>query len=637
MGLLLPTHRWFLEPGAAVRLSESGYHVTGVELKSEDGGGRVQFAGTIPRGGSSGSFGVDLLEIPLRDVWGLTQLDVTKVDGKFSGTIDLSGTARKPVWGASIQLNDGRFGTFRTRLVEVTAGYADEKLSGGGRLWQLGETILSLGFELPLDLALEGAADRLLSGELVIDAVADGVDLSFMEFVTPIVRQASGELVADVGVRGTWEQPQLTGHLTLSQASGTFPALGVTHHGIDGRFTLSGDTVLVDRLVVRSGAGLANVAGYVRLEELTKPVFNLQIDADQFRTLDVPQFLAFTTSGQLSLEGPIYDATLTGQGTITDGDLYFADLVEKRIINLEDTLYAYLVDTLIREEGLTQAFQNKMLDSLRVDSLLLEMGSNVRLLSSDADMQLEGSLLLGKVGDQYRFDGTLNTPRGTYRLPFGRGGGVGELIVREFNVTGGQLQYFGTADLNADVDIDAQYVVPATRGDNITVFVNVGGTLYAPLITLTSDVRPVLPQDEIISYLLFNAPTVEALGGREVDFAISQLYGALSSELERSLISDLGVPLDYLRIRPPGQGLSGTEIALGRQLSPRLFVTLSPRICQQQQGLVRNFGASLEYRFSQNWHFMASRDPANTCTLLGGPSRVLKSQFGLDLFWEKRY
>ena len=637
MSLRLPSHHWLLQPGAAAYLSETGYRLDSVVFHSEDGDARVQLNGTIPRGGSPGDFSVGLVELPQRDIWGLAQLDVDDVDGTISGVIELSGTARDPVWGASLQLNDGRWGTFQAALVEATANYADRTLIGEGSLWQQGEPILSLDFELPLDLALEGSGDRQLRGPLAINAVADGVDLSFMEFVTPIVREASGRLFADVGIRGTWQQPTLTGRVSLSQAGGRFPALGVTYRDIDGELRLMGDTVFIDGLTIHSGEGLVQIDGFVRLEELTKPIFALQLEADEFRTLDVPQFLAFTTTGSLSLEGPLYGARLTGHGTVTDGDLYFADLVEKTIINLEDTLYAYLVDTIIREEGLTQAFQNRMLDSLFVDSLALELGSNVRLLSTEADIQLVGRLLIGKIGDQYRFDGTFSTPRGTYRLPFGRGFGVGELIVREFNVTGGEIQYFGTSDLNADVNIDARYVVPATRGDNITVFVNVGGTLYTPQITLTTDVVPALPDDEIISYLLFNAPTVEALGGREVGFAISQLYGALSSELERSLISDLGVPLDMLRIRPPGQGLSGTEIALGRQLGPRLFVTLSPRICQQQQGLVRNFGASLEYRFSQNWHFAASRDPANTCTLLGGPSRVLKSQFGLDLVWEKRY
>ena len=641
LGLLLPTHRWFVDPGAIVTVRKTGYELDSVTIRSEDGAAHLSLDGTIPRGGAVGQLVGSVVGLPLTDVAGLVQRDVGNVAGLVGGTMLLGGTATAPVWQASMQLNDGQFGAFRTPLLEVTAGYSDRRLRGEGVLWRLAERILTLDFDLPLDLALEGAAERQLPGRLSINAVADGVDLAFTEFMTPAVRNAVGRLDADFGITGSWDDPQLTGDLTVSDAGAFIPALGVTHHAVDGHLMLSGDTILVDRLTLRSGQGEAEVEGFVRLEALTRPITNLQITTDRFRMIDVPNFLALTASGNLSLEGPVFGATLTGHSTITDGELYFADIVEKQIINLGDTLYASLIDTsLIREEGLGAAFQNRMLDSLRVDSLTLEMGADVRLLSSEADIQLTGQVLVGKVADQYRFDGTLNTPRGTYRLPFGRGIGAAELIVREFDVMGGGVQYFGTPDLNAAVDIDAEYPVRTTRGEDITVFVNVGGTLYAPQLTLTSDVRPALPENEIISYLLFNAPSVEALGGRVTvgGFALSQLFGAFSTGFVNPLISDLGLPLDYIRIRPPGEGLSGTEIALGWQVSERTFVTLSPRICQQQQrGLTSNFGASLEYRFSQNWHFAASRDAVNACTLLGTPSRQLKSQFGLDVFWEKRY
>jgi autotransporter translocation and assembly factor TamB len=456
-----------------------------------------------------------------------------------------------------------------------------------------------------------------------------------VELLTPSVTDAVGQLDLDVGITGSWREPRLRGTVALAGGTGSFPGLGVTYRDVEARLVLSGDTVRIERLGIRSGEGEAELSGFVRLEELARPLLDLEIATNDFRLIDVPQLLALTTSGTYAVRGPLYGATLTGQGTVTQGDLYFADLIEKQIINLEDTLYASLVDIeFIREEGLATAFENRLLDSLRIDSLSLEMGSNVRLLSNEADIQLTGRVLVGKVGDQYRVDGTLATPRGTYRLPFGRDVGVAELVVREFDVTGGQVQYFGTPDLNADVDIDGRYVVRTTKGQDIVVFVNVGGTLYSPVITLTSDVRPELPPDEIISYLLFNAPSVEiSVGGVPLE-----ILGALSSQVVSPLIYGLGLPLDYFRIRPPTQGLSGTEIALGWQVSEKTFVTLSPRICQQQQrGLTSNFGASLEYRFSPNWHFAWSIDPVNACTFTGAASHLNRSQFGLDLFWEKRY
>ncbi len=640
MGLLLPTHRWFLEPGAVVTLRETGYDLDSVALSSEDGSAKLAFQGRIPQDGAPGGrregLTAELVSVPLADVWGFAQLDPAGVGGRVGGTLFLSGSATDPIWDVAFQWSDGRFGTVRIPMtLEARANYADQRLTGNGAGWRFGERVLFLSFDLPVDLALEGTDGRQLPGALAINVVGGGIDLSMVELLTPSVTDAVGQLDLDVGITGSWSEPRLRGTAAFAGGGGSFPGLGVTYRDVEARLALSGDTVRIDRLGIHSGEGQAELSGFVRLEELARPLFDLVIATNEFRLIDVPQLLALTTSGTYAVRGPLYGATLTGQGTVTQGDLYFADLIEKQIINLEDTLYALLVDVeFIREEGLATAFENRLLDSLRIDGLSLEMGSNVRLLSHEADIQLTGQVLVGKVADQYRLDGTLATPRGTYRLPFGRGVGVAELVVREFDVTGGQVQYFGTPDLNADVDIDGRYVVRTTKGQDIVVFVNVGGTLYSPVITLTSDVRPELPPDEIISYLLFNAPSVEISGGA----VPLEILGALSSQVLSPLIADLGLPLDYFRIRPQTQGLSGTEIALGWQVSEKTFVTLSPRICQQQQrGLTSNFGASLEYRFSPNWHFAASRDPVNACTLTGGAFYSSRSQFGLDLFWERRY
>ena len=58
-------------------------------ISAPDRGARVQLNGTIPRGGSAGSFGIEMVEIPLRDVWGVAQMDPADVDGRIGGTIEI--------------------------------------------------------------------------------------------------------------------------------------------------------------------------------------------------------------------------------------------------------------------------------------------------------------------------------------------------------------------------------------------------------------------------------------------------------------------------------------------------------------------------------------------------------------------
>lgn len=652
LGMLLPSEAWFLTRGTHVAISDSAVALDSAALTSASGGARMTFGGRVPRLGR-GDLQVSLERLPLADVWALAQRDPTEVVGVVSGTVALSGTAREPLIAGKAALQDAAFREFHAPYLDGTFNYDRRRLGGEFALWRNGQRVLGITGDLPLDLALRDApADRKLPGSLSIRVRGDSVDLGFLEAMVPVVRETGGRLSADFGIAGTWRQPELTGAVAVQDGAATLPALGVRYQDLFGRLTLSGDTIRVDTLSLRSGEGSARIGGFVRLAELTRPLLSLRISARGFRMISVRDFLDFSASGAVSLTGPVYGARLRGSGTVPRGSLYFTDLITKQVMNLEDVRYADIIDTsLVRRQGLREEFQNRFLDSLRIDSLLLNMGSDVWLRSSEANIQLTGGLVVNKVADRYRLDGTLETPRGTYRLP------LTHAIRSEFTVTRGQLQYFGTSDLNAALDIDAEHVV-RQPAQNINVDVHIGGTLYTPQLALTSDIRPPISQTEIISYLLFgtstyqavgeNARNAEALGTATAIFSRAAA-AAVSGQIERSLITDFGVPLDFVQIRPGdvnvlaprGGFLSGTEIAVGKQftlLGLPGYLAPSLRICQQQTWSLENVGVSAELRLSRPWRLALSRDPVGPCTgLLGPTGTITRNQFGVDLFWDRIY
>src|SRR6185436_3626222 len=290
-----------------------------------------------------------------------------------------------------------------------------------------------------------------------------------------------------------------------------------------------GDTIRIDTLTMQSVAtsarkerGRAAVTGFVRLEKLGRPWFGLHARADDFHVLDVRNFLSAVATGDLDLVGPVFGATLSGRGTVTHGVLYFADLITKQVVNLEDTLFRDVVqDTaLIRRQGLGPAFNNRFWDSLTISNLGVDLGADAWLRSTEANIQLEGSVRIAKDTRGYRLDGSLATPRGTYRLALLPG------VTRDFTVVSGQVQYFGTADLNAALNISAQHAVKRRGEDPITVFVTVAGTLYVPKLVLSSDNQSALSDGEIISLLLSGSTRAEdvAGGGRQrTEFALATL------------------------------------------------------------------------------------------------------------------
>ena len=641
LAVLLPGSVWFLEEPVQVTIGDSSLALDTLSLKSAAGSGRLVISGEVARHGRADAR-VYLETFPLAGVYALLQRDTLGVAGAVTATVALSGTRESPTYNGSFALSDGAFGAFRAPFMDGTVAYQNRRLDGEVHLWRSGQQILNVTAQLPLDLALTDVAQRQLPDTLSVQARADSVDLTVLEAVTPLLRQVQGVFDADLGIGGTWDAPRLRGGLEISGAAATIPALNVRYDDIGGRLVLRGDTIRVEGLTARSEKGRAEVTGYLRLDRLTKPVLDLNIAATEFKALDLKGYLTVTASGRLARAGPVFESTLTGRGTETSGGLHFADLVNKRVVNLDEPWVQDLIDTsLIRTQRLGPEFESVFLDSLRIQGLQLTMGSDVWLRSTEANIQLTGTVTVNKVRDNYLLSGTLQAPRGTYRLVVGPAS-------REFVVTQGTVHYFGTPDLDAELDIEARHVVPPVpsagprAGDDKdkTIIAHIRGTLLVPRLTLAAEGEE-LSQSELISYLMFGRPSFELAGGQGA-LMRSTAASLVAGEVERTVVSDLGVPLDYFEFRPgdPSDSLARTQLAAGWQIGNKTFLVLNAGFCQRQQVSVTNtLGASLQFRISPEWRTEASFEPVRTCL---GPAAVQQTgaaarQVGVDLFWERRY
>ncbi|MGH7509604.1 MAG: translocation/assembly module TamB domain-containing protein [Gemmatimonadales bacterium] len=633
----LPANRYRLDESFAVTLSDSAPAVSPLTLRAEDGSGLIQMGGRVP-GSSQGSFVLRALGFDLHDAYGLLQRDTTGISGEVGLDVHLGGTAELPTLRGMATLDGARFGDFQAPFLQGVVNYADRRLETDLLLWKTGENVLDIEASLPLDLALRGAGERQVDGPLSVRARGDSVDLAIVEALTPAIRSVSGVFSADVNIGGTWQAPRLAGSVDIRDGSMSMPGLGVRFGSVQGRARFQGDSLVLDQVALTSGGGTLEILGSVRLENLAHPVLDLSFQANEFRAVDVRNFLTFTGTGGLQLEGPLFQATLTGGLTANSGVLYFADLVSKRIIDLEDPTIADLVDTtLLRRENLGGAFQNRVLDSLTIEKLRVEMGSDVWLRSAEANIQLSGQVQLSKTRQTYTPSGTLDAVRGSYNLKIGP-------VTRDFTVERGSVRYFG--DPNAALDIRARHVVRAVRGEEIPVIAVITGTLYAPNVTLESTFNPPISQTDLVSYLVTGYPANEAaqLAPNALETGLSYFSSALSSELERALIQDIGIPLDLIEIRPGvsrGTGSTLTQVAAGWQLGQKTFLTFNAGFCPENLGQFssRNLGASLEFRFSREWRLQGSVEPSlQSCRRdFGITTTTNLYQIGADIRWEREF
>jgi hypothetical protein len=640
LAVLLPSGVWFLERPTAFAFGDSVLHVDSTSIRNSAGSGRVTISGDLPQRGLINAH-VLLDSFPLTGLYALMQEDTLGVSGAVTAAIAASGTRANPAYAGSFAFSNASFGSFRAPFMDGIIDYRGRRLNGELHLWRSGQQVLNVTAHLPLDLALVPVAQRQLPDTLSVQARADSVDLGVLAAVTTTVQQVEGVFTADLGIGGTWEAPRLRGGLQIGNAAATIPALNVRYTNLNGGLSLRGDTIRVDSITATSERGRAELTGYMRLERLTKPVLALNITTSDFKALDLRGYLTLTASGRVALTGPVFGATLTGRGTVTSGVLHFADLVNKRVVNLDEPWVQDLIDTsLIRQQRLGPEFQSLFFDSLQVHNLQLTMGEDVWLRSNEANIQLSGSVTVNKIRDNYLLSGTLQAPRGTYRLIVGP-------VTREFVVRDGTVRYFGTPDLDAELNIEASHVVHPLPGPGqppeITVIAHIRGTLRLPRLTLEAE-RADYSQAELLSYLMTGKPSFE-LGGGEGAFVRSAAASLLAGELERTVVSDLGVPLDYFEIRPgdPANPFSGAQLAAGWAIGAKTFLVLNAGFCnnnnnRRQTSFTNGLGASLQFRFSPEWRTEASFEPVRNCA--SDPNLITTTvthQIGFDFFWERRY
>ncbi len=648
LALQLPGDAWVLERPVTLAATDSAVTVSHLVLRSVYGTGQFVLEGDLPTRGRANAH-LQLEAFPLAGLYALAQRDTAGVGGTVTATVGLGGTRRSPVASGAFSLTNGTLGAFHAPFVDGSFDYQERRLRAGVHLWRSGQQILTVEALLPLDLALVPGTERLLPDTLAVRATADSVDLAVLEALTPAVQRVAGVFSTDLGIAGTWDAPRLRGTLRITSAAATIPALAVRYEDVNGRLRLSGDTIAIEALSAKSDRGRADVSGAIRLERLTRPVLDLAIAADQFKALELRNNVAITASGQLRLTGPVFGATLTGRAKVTSGVLYFADLVQKRLVNLDELADTSLA-SLIARQRLGPEFENVFLDSLRINELELEMGSDVWLRSDEANIQLAGTVTVSKQRSAYRVSGTLQAARGTYRLKVGP-------VTREFVVSQGTVRYFGTPDQDAALDIEAKHTVRLVPGstpnpsvgnaEEITVVAHITGTLLVPKVSLAAEKGDVA-QTELISYLLFGKSSVDLAGGQggiaDQRALVQSALSVLSGEIEQTIVSG-GVPVDYVEIRPggavPGDPLQGWQFAVGRQLGPKTFLVVNAGYCGTGQLAVTNaLGVSMQYRVSAEWRTEASFEPVLSCSSVtpeGGLAYTLPRQVGLDLFWEKRY
>lgn len=612
LSLATAQHRWRLGAPSRFAFADGGFRVDSMDLRAA-GASQITLAGRLAAAGALDIRGT-ARDVPLADFGELLQLPNLN-EGRFDLVASLTGTRAAPRLQGEGELRNALLRGIRLDTLRIGALAVADQVQTRIALGRRDRPALVASGSLPLALGLDGRGlgmrpEGVLNGRVT----ADSLGLEILESLTPDAAGTRGSLAIALDVSGTWQHPLLDGTVRVRNGALAPRALGNVHwRNVEADLVFVRDSIAVQRLVAQSGAdrrGRAEITGWVLMRDLTDPLLNFRLTSRGFNAFAQPNVADLDFSGEVRLSGSWRAAVVRGDLTADRGEIAIPELTSKEVISLDAPDRFGSIDTtrLLELRGLPSA-PPAFIENLTITSLPIRMGQEVWLRSSEANINLGGQVNItrGRVARgrnagqlQLALDGPLQTVRGTYRLNLGP-------VQRTFEVEGGEIRFFGDAELNPTLDITAlhtvrQYSAQGPRPD-VRVRVHLGGTLLQPTAELSTPDSVRVTNSDLISYLVTGGPSFE-IGGRNGDLsstALSVVLGSFGSVIggkasgglcDDANLSTAGLDAYGGPIRQVGGGvLSGIRFNCARQIGDRAFVRLDAGLCQVGQLMTQSSGS----------------------------------------------
>jgi translocation and assembly module TamB len=389
------------------------------------------------------------------------------------------------------------------------------------------DTKLSAG---PSHLALTGTAPLSSLGGL--DLQTNGrVDLAMLDpLLAAQGRRARGVVTLDAAIKGTTVAPLVQGSAELRGGDVADYALGARINDLAATIQASGDTIRLASFSGKAGPGTLGGNGTISLAG-TMPV-DLHFTANNARPLSSDLLTA------------LIDANLTVQGDVK-GDIQAGGTlhVRRADIRIPDKLPTSIAVLPVRNANAPPPPPPETAPQSTIAlNLTIDAPQQVFIRGRGLDAELGGTIHIRGTATAPIPDGGLHLRRGTLSV-----------IGTTLNFTEGTIDFNG-----AGLSDPAVHFVATSTTATIVATLTVSGSAKDPKITLSS--VPDLPQDEILSQLLFNTST-----SKLSPFQLAQIAAALASL--SGATSGVGDPLESIR---SGLGLDRLSVGSSRTGGPTL-------------------------------------------------------------------
>jgi translocation and assembly module TamB len=411
-------------------------------------------------------------------------------------------------------------------------------------------------------------------------------------------------LSAKAEFAGTLADPKITGRADLTAGRFEDYPTGLKLRDAVIGAALNTDTIAVDRFSA-SDNQKGTVTGQGQVSLARGGASDLQIKLNNFRLVDNDTATANTTGSVTIVRGADGKAKIAGALEVVSGEINAAAKTSPDIptIDVVERNRPFNLDEQLQPPPAGQ--QGVALDiTLTAARGLLIKGRGLNL-----DMSLDAKVA-GTSGKPI-LSGVARVVRGDYDF-------------------GGQRFAFdnrGTVQLSDDPKLIRLDLTATREAPGLTAVINIQGTAAKPQITLSS--TPVLPNDEVLSQVLFGASAsqLSPLQAAQLASALT----ALASGGGFDVIGGLRSFARLDRLALVGGGATGVSVAGGKYIGDRVYV-------QVAGGGREGPSAEVEYRITHNLSLaskLANVQPAATTNTT--PGTVVQTGSTISIRWRKDF
>jgi len=483
-----------------------------------------------------------------------------KLEGTIGASLSITGPAAAPRGKFAFE---GRglatAGTVKGKVPKLTVT-GSGKLGEGfmsvtARITGIGSAPFTAGGRLPFALSFAPFKAAMPSNRPIAARLRGTTELAALQAIVPIGESrisGRGKVALDIG--GTLAAPRVSGTAAITGGRYESITTGSILAGIELRAQGDGNTIRIQSLSANDGSG-GRLSGTGRVNLIGGDIGAVEaaVELTRFRVVRLDQ-AKVQLSGRTRLTGTPTALAVAGQLTVNTAELSIA----KKFAGSVETIDVVVIGRDGKRRVVKQPTAgNAERDALRVAlDLDIDVPGKAFVRGRGLDSEWKGKLKVGGTTAAPRIKGKLEVVRGNIAL-----------LGKQFQIKSGTVAFAGNAISNPDIDFLAE-----AKATNLTALVRATGTAEKPTFTITSD--PALPQDEVLSRLLFNkaAGKLSALQAVQLAQAAADLSGRGGGGLTERLRTAAG--LATLDFEGGEKGKGGPSVRVGKYIGDRIYLSI---------------------------------------------------------------